>query len=344
MPKTLLTFLKILLSVIAALILNGCGLAPPLTTDLEEYTSRLARVLDSSFPDVGSDTTLPYPSRQTLFNPLEEAEITLPDFYSIQSCELGTLVAERNTTLGKQQDAAASWVYESALVTALENCVRKLKQTDENPSLANRLDGLRAMKATQLQKVWANLIQTSTETRLAFSQSKELITADSNRDAESGINALAWLTTLPDAGNVTSEQINGQLKILESSRIPAKVWKSQKVFSAHLSALNRILPAPLADINCDNGKASEEAEILRNVFYLFFIERIQPAGSQLNQYMYKLQPTLNALQASPYLSEAFKDYLTERELEFRQYREVMAEHIGLWQHFLGRCNLSPQAG
>ena len=320
--------------------LTGCSFDSGISSDINDYAARLSRAADTDIAFHSTISTLDYPADNQLTWPLQTFAISLTEFYSLQSCQLGSLVAERNTTLGKQQDQAATFAYELSLLNTLNDCIAALG--GDNPALAKKLQEWQQLKRQQLPNVWGNLIQTVRESKLAFSQSAELLSVESDDDDSAGVTALAYLAGLSAETEVSLNELNLQLKILDASRLPAKVWRTQNLLAARLGDLTTTLQAVLPDIPCKNGRASEQAEILRNVFYLFFIEKIQPVGSRLNHFQYQFAPVLKQLQASPSIKPAFKQYLKMRNNEFRAYQSAMSEHVKLWQTFLGRCHLSPQ--
>ncbi len=331
---------KALVTLLLLIMLAACSFQPELSDDIDAYAERLSRVTETDLIFSSTVTTLGYPAENQLTWPLQTFEISLTEFYSLQSCELGTLVAERNTTLGKQQDQAASFVYEVSLLNALNDCIASLDE--EENALAEKLRDWQHQKRQQLKKVWGNLVQTIRESKLAFSQSTELLSTEREDDDSAGVTALAYLVGLSAETDVNLSELNQQLKILEASRLPAKVWRTQALLTARLTDLTTALKQTLSDVPCENGRASEQAEILRNVFYLFFIEKIQPVGSRLNHFQYQLAPVFERLLASPYVQPAFKQYIEARNSDFQDYQTAMSEHVKLWQSFLGRCNLSPQ--
>lgn len=328
----------VVITILSAFI--GCSFESGVTSDLHDYAERLSRVVDTDLIYHSPVATLNYPAENQLVWPLQTFEISLTEFYSLQSCQIGSLVAERNTTLGKQQDQAAVFAYEVSLVNTLNDCILSLD--DKHSQLAEKLQDWQRVKRQQLPKVWANMMQSVRENRLAFSKSTELLSVEREDDDSAGVTALAYLVSLSKSTDVSLDELNRQLKILDASRLPAKLWRTQNLLAARLNDLTTALKVTLPNVSCENGRASEQAEILRNVFYLFFIEKIQPVGSRLNHLHYQLTPVLEQLQASPSIQPAFKQYIEARNSEFHIYQSSMSEHVKLWQTFLGRCNLSPQ--
>jgi len=365
---------------VAMFALLGCFGGSTVKQSIDDYAARLSRVLDTPLPDSFNDKiTTPLPKladSATLKHTIEGVSINLREFYALQDCELGTVVAERNTSLGKSQLPSQRLVYESKLLNVLNSCEAALTKENEsnqrNAALAATIASWREQKIQDYSKTWANLVQGSQELRLALNTPERLFSVENNRDALSSVNALYYINSLSnkelllsdmyssntassdtetEATNennsesiIESSELEQQLKIIRSARLPATLWHTQQTLTQNLSLLTNMLETELDAVSCPEGRASDKAKILRNVFYLFFIEEIQPVGSLVNQYHYKLAPLWEDWLAQPSLHAEFKRYIRQQSQDgFNQYSSVMKAHVNLWQGFLGRCNLSPVA-
>ena len=365
---------------VAMFALLGCFGGSTVKQSIDDYAARLSRVLDTPLPDSFNDKiTTPLPKladSATLKHTIEGVSINLREFYALQDCELGTVVAERNTSLGKSQLPSQRLVYESKLLNVLKSCEAALTKENEsnqrNAALAATIASWREQKTQDYSKTWANLVQGSQELRLALNTPERLFSVENNKDALSSVNALYYINSLSnkelllsdmyssntassdtetEATNennsesiIESSELEQQLKIIRSARLPATLWHTQQTLTQNLSLLTNMLETELDAVSCPEGRASDKAKILRNVFYLFFIEEIQPVGSLVNQYHYKLAPLWEDWLAQPSLHAEFKRYIRQQSQDgFNQYSSVMKAHVNLWQGFLGRCNLSPVA-
>ena len=365
---------------VAMFALLGCFGGSTVKQSIDDYAARLSRVLDTPLPDSFNDKiTTPLPKladSATLKQAIEGVNINLREFYALQDCELGTVVAERNTSLGKSQLPSQRLVYESKLLNVLKSCEAALTKENEsnqrNAALAATIASWREQKTQDYSKTWANLVQGSQELRLALNTPERLFSVENNRDALSSVNALYYINSLSnkelllsdmyssntassdtetEATNennseriIESSELEQQLKIIRSARLPATLWHTQQTLTQNLSLLTNMLETELDAVSCPEGRASDKAKILRNVFYLFFIEEIQPVGSLVNQYHYKLEPLWEDWLAQPSLHKEFKRYIRQQSQDgFNQYSSAMKAHVNLWQGFLGRCNLSPVA-
>ena len=365
---------------VAMFALLGCFGGSTVKQSIDDYAARLSRVLDTPLPDSFNDKiTTPLPKladSATLKHAIEGVNINLREFYALQDCELGTVVAERNTSLGKSQLPSQRLVYESKLLNVLKSCEAALTKENEsyqrNAALAATIASWREQKTQDYSKTWANLVQGSQELRLALNTPERLFSVENNKDALSSVNALYYINSLSNKGLLLSDmyssntassdteteatnennsesiiessELEQQLKIIRSARLPATLWHTQQTLTQNLSLLTNLLETQLDAVSCPEGRASDKAKILRNVFYLFFIEEIQPVGSLVNQYHYKLAPLWEDWLSQPSLHEEFKRYIRQQSQDgFNQYSSVMKAHVNLWQGFLGRCNLSPVA-
>lgn len=365
---------------VAMFALLGCFGGSTVKQSIGDYAARLSRVLDTPLPDSFNDKiTTPLPKladSATLKHAIEGVNINLREFYALQDCELGTVVAERNTSLGKSQLPSQRLVYESKLLNVLKSCeatLTKENQTNQRTAaLAATIASWREQKTQDYIKTWANLVQGSQELRLALNTPERLFSVENNKDALSSVNALYYINSLSnkelllsdmyssntassdtetEATNennseriIESSELEQQLKIIRSARLPATLWHTQQTLTQNLSLLTNMLETELDAVSCPEGRASDKAKILRNVFYLFFIEEIQPVGSLVNQYHYKLAPLWEDWLAQPSLHEEFKRYIRQQSQDgFNQYSSAMKAHVNLWQGFFGRCNLSPVA-
>ena len=365
---------------VAMFALLGCFGGSTVKQSIDDYAARLSRVLDTPLPDSFNDKiTTPLPKladSATIKHAIEGVNINLREFYALQDCELGTVVAERNTSLGKSQLPSQRLVYESKLLNVLKSCEAALTKENEsnqrNAALAATISSWREQKTQDYSKTWANLVQGSQELRLALNTPERLFSVENNKDALSSVNALYYINSLSnkelllsdmyssntassdtetEATNennsesiIESSELEQQLKIIRSARLPATLWHTQQTLTQNLSLLTNMLETELDAVSCPEGRASDKAKILRNVFYLFFIEEIQPVGSLVNQYHYKLAPLWEDWLAQPSLHEEFKRYIRQQSQDgFNQYSSAMKAHVNLWQGFLGRCNLSPVA-
>ena len=168
---------------------NGCSQHQSLHNAIEEYHARLARVLDVEAPEADFNADLGFSSRQSYFSDMPTVSLNVREFFNIPNCPLSSLIAERNTGLGKTQLPSQRYVYEVELVSAITYCLNNAEESAIKQKLAEIL----ATKKTQLPINYANLITTSEETWLALSQANGFISGDSSDGLNPTLSALRYL-------------------------------------------------------------------------------------------------------------------------------------------------------
>lgn len=313
------------------LIISGCGFQAEVKDTTEEYSQRLARVLDHPGAELADIPSIAAPPRQQISE--DSLQISIKEFYQLRDCSLYSLVAERNTALGKIQPPSQRYLYELKLLNALETCHKRTQDS----ALKQQLKHWQQQKQTALYLRWQQLLE-SDEIRLALSRNSGWIQSKQTDRLSETRQSLQYLLSISpeSAGRHASVELEQHLQRLQQARLMARVFRTQRLLGSHLRVLNQWLHA--RDIQCPADKAPEQVKYLRNVFGLFFIEQIQPLASRINDIYYQLMPLWQRLLlAHPPMS----DWLEQRQTEFEVYRHSLSEHISFWQTLFKNCNLSP---
>lgn len=317
----------------------GCNSGDQLHGYLEDYQARMANVLAADTVKTPSVSLAKFPSLAEMNHQEAEQSIKLFEFYQLKHCALYTLVAERNTSLGRLQLPSTRYLYERKLLIALSDCI---KQTSD-PALKENLQQWYAIKKQNLGTSWASLMQFSSEIRRAFSSNFGSINGSKDDGLVQTKQALEYLVKISENEQPSGTELEKHLKVLNNNFLPAKLWFSQLLLTEHLNKTTLWLTENTADLTCSQGSSKEKAEYLRNVFQLFFIEKIQPLAGQINHYHYQLSPIFEKIAQHPDLSFAYKQYIqTQDQQGFAKYQKAMQQHITFWQDFFKRCNFSPK--
>jgi hypothetical protein len=120
---------------------TGCGHDPSLAR-WDAFAAAAARAAGRA-PPGPAERPLPYPGVQQRTVPEAEVKVGVPDFFSLGRCGVRQQLAERNSILGRLQDAARRLAYEHALILRLEDCLVDLAAsgTDEDEALAKLVSG-----------------------------------------------------------------------------------------------------------------------------------------------------------------------------------------------------------
>lgn len=308
--------------------------------DINEYQKRLAKVIQHDHPEDQQLSMLSYPAMRDLKSNIPEISINLRDFYALQQCPVATLIAERNTTLGRTQLPSSRYIYEVKLLAGLAYCT--VNNSDQK--VLNQLAHWEKVKRASLSLVWADLVQTSHEIKYAMSSNHAFITGAENDGANRAINALTYLVALAELPLDDETQLEDNLRTLRTTALPAKVWRTQRLLGTELNQTTHWLNTYAAQLDCNSTKSRQKMEYLYNVFRLFFIQRIQPVAGMLNHYQYQLLPLYAQLNGNSHIKPGFKTMLARHQQDFEHYKHAMQQHIQLWQKLLKPCGMSPNMG
>ncbi|WP_268801371.1 DUF3080 family protein [Paraglaciecola hydrolytica] len=321
--------------------LAACQPLSSLNNDLQDYQQRMARVLKHDSPPFISSYLPAYPSLNELSNIAMQTSIKLTEFYQLQHCHFASLIAERNTSLGKLQLPSIRYHYEKQLIQGLQECI---KQTNE-PELKAQLQVWLQIKQQNLPLIWADMLQKSTEIRQALSTNQGLIAGGPQDGLHETLAAFNFLIASQQQDIIDHKELEQHLHKLEQFALPARLWRSQNLLTENLNQTTVWLKQHGAADFCGvkpTNNSKKEIEYLSNVFQLFFIEKIQGIASQVNHYHYKLSPIFELLLKHPNLTPAFKRYLSQQHQQgFANYQLAMQQHIELWQLIFKNCHLAP---
>ena len=332
--------LKLTGCVFAVCCLFACHPSEQLRDAVQDYQQRMANVLQHDPATFVIDYLPEYPSSAW---EQEQAQtlMKLTDFYQLQHCQLASLVAERNTVLGKIQLPSTRFIYEKQLLEGLQGCIEQTQSSPLNAKLHTWL----SLKQQNITLVWAEMMQKSSEIRHALSSNQGFISGQIHDGLSETVAALHFLINSEHQALVESPELEQHLASLAKFALPAKLWRSQNLLTHNMQTSTLWLQQLHVTRLCDGNtgtRASKQMEYLVNVFQLFFVEKIQPIASQINHYHYKLSPLFEALMQHPALSEEFKAYLYKQDqLNFADYQTAMQQHIALWQQVFKACQLSP---
>lgn len=316
----------------------GCDSSHLLKHQIQDYQERMARVLDVEKPAKLTISLAPYPPLRELKQNIPDTTIKLFEFYEFKHCELYSLVAQRNTSLGNLQLPSTRYVYERQLIDALQQCL----EDTHDPKLIKKLANWKQIKIQQLPMVWANLMQFSSEMKQGISANYGLVKGNEQDGLIQSINALNFLLNINQNNQLDNATLEQHLKVLKDNALPAKLWLSQLTLANNLNQTTSWLKQHTEKLTCAGGRSKQKLEYLTNVFQRYFIEKIQPIASQMNHYQYRLSPILETISTHPDLSASLKEYIQKsNQLGYENYKEAMQQHILFWQQLFKRCDKQP---
>ncbi|MEH6712820.1 MAG: DUF3080 family protein [Paraglaciecola polaris] len=320
--------------------LFGCG-KNNLAQVFNEYQQRMANVLDTPFEANSNDgtITLNYPPKRELVSAIEIPQIDVKQFFALNKCEVNVLIAQRNTPLGRTQLPSVRYLYERNMLSALAHCIQLMPEQRVN------LESWITQKRRILPLVWANLIQTSDEIINALGNNSDFITSLSSSDIQQTQSALTYLLQLKQHPQVilVPAELEQHLQQLSKLHLPAKAWRTQALMTNELTTTTTWLKQQNLLTKCPDGQASQNILYLKNVFTLWFIEKIQPIAGQLNNVQYTLLPLYQSMSQQPELTPQFRQFLAQHsQISFSAYQQAIQEHVLFWQQLFKHCSISPR--
>ena len=225
-----------------------------------------------------------------------EESISLLDFLSLYGCQLQTLVAERNSILGKQARHSQHLLYELAFLEHSPACIEALEQEGDS-ELAKQLSRVTDQKAQALPKlIWQTLFYG--EEALQFWRQPKDTGNYPDKDQIAVISSLKALKLSVDAwlnGDYSHgrEQLEGHLAVLNQNDGGA-LLKSFLLYFLALEEANALLDDAKL---CNKQTPLFNTLAAQNVVTKFFVGSVQVWVSRLSQRYYELLPHYRALEA-----------------------------------------------
>ncbi len=322
---------------VAALVLSACQPRPE--SLLQDYHTRLQRVLQitPAQPAPLHKTALPpLPDIRTVSLAIAPATIDLTDMLALDVCDLETLIAERNSSLGKVQTDAALLHYELVLLVRLDRCLHTPALASQlAPELHAALRQIYQQKQQQLPAVFANLLSRDQTLRQQLAGSQRGVAPDQGGLAET-VQALNQLNTLrrlilqQDYQAASQTDIINALATLHRSQLIADVQHSLRLSQQFFLQLNQQLAQISATQLCKTDTAVRE-----NLLNQIFIGRVQAELARVDGMTTELlTPLLQLYQQHPL------QLTVQQRLQMPQasLQQQLRQHVVFWQRWR-QCDL-----
>ena len=272
---------------------------------------------------------------------LRQFDIGLVDFLSLQGCELGQLIGQRNSILGKVMPASQLLLYEFNLIRAIETC------PIASPSLAQALAEIAKIKRTELFKVFANNLWAGAETQVFFSFSNGYLpmSAGASRYQELALSLL-YLTQLggrlSELPQIPVKEFEAHFQTLYESEYAGKLLLTL-VDLAHY--LNRIADA-VESLTPSSRFCGAPMGYLKQQFKVHYIERLQPYMGRINHSAYRILNSFALLQQqtspmNPVMMNFLDQWSMTNETSYWSiYQAASRRHALAWSGIFKACHLS----
>ena len=312
-------------------VLSACQPQPE--TQLLDYQSRLERLLPQAqlTEQLQKPALAPLPETRTLVLRIPPATIDLTDMLALDVCDLETLIAERNSSLGKVQADSLLLHYELQLLDKLGNCLEK-------PALAERLDAelrtklqlIYQQKQQQLPAVFNNLLSRDQTLRQQLTGSQRGVSPGQGGRTET-LQALTKLLRLrqliqqQDYRAASQIDINQALGDLHQTQLIADMQHSLRVAEQFFLQLNRAMATIPNDALCQTDRSVRD-----NVLTQIFIGRVQTELARLDGIATELNNALLRLYQQHPLQQSVQQRLQAPQ---QSLQHQLRQHVAFWQRW-----------
>lgn len=337
------------------LLLSACDSHEGADAMFIDYQQRVSNVLDIDAPTPQPPPNIHrFPEREERIFAIAETRLGMLDVYALRECRIISLVAERNSQLGKVAAASQHWLYELELWRRLQRCWNSPAAERLDSEGRDRLQRLLQDKTEQLPRVSWNALFGSSEWVGSFSRASRPLSPGEKASLGDDLAALSYLRHMVlnqynPAWQPTSSDLEAHLQTLQQQPLTARLLRSLLLATQRLDELSQTLEARLADRPvCYKGHPNPRADNLYNVFITYFIGDIQAYLAELDRqsraWLEAIDSLLNAYNVSQPSVNAYRDAWLSLESPtspWQQFHASTQRHVTLWQRIWRSCGMMP---
>ncbi len=335
--------MKLITLVASFAVLGACS--EPLN-HADDYLSRLENVLDRDADrSLSTGLHVSFPDQKKLEISPPVFELSIKEFLGMRQCRLHTIVAQRNSQLGKVATDSQRLFNDLEILSLGPTCIEKLGDS----TLANKLSSFIAKKEAYLNTAAWQAILASQEHRsfwhdkrlskdypndLALKLTKELLVLSGFLAAiQNGERHF----TKQDQSEI--ERALGQLRLGDGGHLLAEFVKLSGSLERANSVIQKRLDSPL----CHRQQVSQQAKYFSNVVNQYFIGKVQARSVKLEQRARVLMPLISDIEKHvlAYSTPEYRSWAQARDKQFKIGRAATLKHARLIQELYQQCGLSP---
>ena len=329
---------------LACLALAACTGDPP-EERLRDYQARLFRTLDIPAGDSATGNYPRFPAQRYLRTDPAREVIDILDLWSLRECALHSVLAERNSSLGRVARPSSRMVYELDFLRLAPACIELLLLSGKEELAATLRDASTRKAARLPAAIWQGVLG-GAEYRHYWKLPQRLgdYPVASRYFSDQALVTLSshvrrWL-----AGDyaVAPAAVEAALQQLGKGDGGA-LYKSLMLQAAYLGEIDEAVRHRLRQSPVCRSPGDSRADVLDTVVRKFFIGRIQPWSVQLQGRAYQLEPA-RALEQLLVDGEpqAFRVWREERDRLIAAAQQAPREHVQALLPVMRQCGLAPQ--
>lgn len=329
------------LALLVLFLLSSCTQENTASHLLDNYLTRLARVLDHEKPHITPSLVPHMPAAAQLQQDAAPVKIDLLDYWAFRECGLTLILSERNSVLGRVMLPSQLLHMDGRILRQLSYCEQQLK----NPELVLLTQQLLADKRAQWPVRYWNATVAAPELRRFWSSATTPLEPGEEATYTPAEAALNELQRLPQ--KLETSTAWPDIKVLESHyqqldayALGGKLLHSLQLAHDYLLAANQLLASATDQKTlCPRGHALKELDYARNVMSNYFVGEVQPWLAAINQRASLLLPRYHALvaqqdsQLQP-LILPFQQQVTQLHQDFIKQNRA---HVAHWKALFDAC-------
>jgi hypothetical protein len=330
--------------IVAALLLQACTpQSSTLSSHLDNYLERLENVLDRESTHTAT-LVLAFPKSRQLRLEGTGSELSIREFLSLRQCKVHSIIAHRNSQLGKVATASQQLFSDLAILDLGPRCVERLGTI----KLASKLELFLKHKEQNLMAVvWSALLGQSEHASFWHDKrNNTLYPLELSIDVIGDIaNLEKFVSDIVNGersfSTQTTDQIEQNLGRLRAGDGGRQLGEYQRL-SIGLKKANWVIQQRLDKPLCLSNSPTQKAHYLANVVNTRFIEYVQKHSVRLDQRaenllsaFYRLEkPLLN------YATHGYTAWVQRRDRVIEDGQSATLDHVLLLQKLYQQCGLT----
>ena len=328
------------LLLLALLFLGGCSTEADVGSD---YIKRLENILDVQ-ATLAAQPLPEFPSTRLLTVNEVKQVISVREFLSLRECKLHTVLAHRNSLIGKFSQPSQALFSDLDILATGPACLEKI----DDKALAKKLADFLSDKKTRIAGTLARAILGEAENRSFWSVSA---TSDNypgrlQQETIPSIRALSSFAESILAGNYTFsaqeyrqiERHLGQLRFGDGGLLLSRYLMLGNNLEHGSALIKKRLERPL----CLNSEPTQKAVYFQNVVNKLFIQQLQRQAVLYSQRKDHLLPSYLQLEALliAYMPITYRQWAHSRDEIFARGELASKLHAQTIQTLFKQCGLT----
>lgn len=320
--------------VVLSCLLSACQWHSP-EDDFIEYAARVARVLDVDPPKAPKVQAASLPDKRTVRLTIPRRSIGLIDSYTLRACGLFQLIAQKNASLGKVQDAFRDFDYQTQFLATLTEC-------QQSPALSqaqvNLLDNIKQQKHRDIMAHFHNLLVGSDAMRQQLSasswyQDSQAHYFDDVKHAWQTLTHIHLYLINNQVAQLAPTKLTAFQEALDKSQLIGRLTYSLQRSADWLDITSQLLNSNQGKIVCGAQRDTTRITRLNNVLHRYYAPTIQSYTAVLNRAYLNLSPFLEPIRYA--LTDV--QVMLPLDKAFNQFKQANLAHVQAWKNTQQHC-------